>query len=360
MRVAFDVSSTLGRKTGIGVYTEQLVQALNEFVPQVEPIWLDDNARVDQRTDRRILREQFALPRLAQRAGAEVVHLTGFAAPIRSSVPVVLTVMDLIGVLFPGNFPPAARFYWAHYLPWTLRAPRHIITLSENTKADVIRLTKIPKERISVIPPGIDPRFRGIQDPHAKESIRARLHLPAQFFLFVSTLEPRKGVDTLVSAYSQIATRVQEDLVIVGKQGWFYESLFQLVRGMGLETRVHLTDYVPDEDMAGLYNLATAFVFPSRYEGFGLTVLEAMACGLPVISSNASSLREVVGNAGILVAPGDIEGFAREMEKVATTDGLWRSLSARGLERSRFFSWRKAAEQVSVCYTKAGSPLPRH
>ncbi len=350
MRVAFDSSSMRGRKTGIGAYTEQLRRALNTYAPQIETLLLDDGMGVAQRTDLRMWREQFTLPRLAQQANADLLHLTGFAAPLRSRVPVILTVMDLIGVLFSKNFPPASRFYWSRYLPFTLRAARHIVTLSENTKRDVMRLTRVPAEHITVIPPGIDARFQRIQAAPELQETRARLQLPERFFLFVSTLEPRKGIDTLLNAYAKIAAQVDEHLIIVGKRGWYYETLFAQVRALNLETRAHFLDYVADDDLPCVYTLATAFVFPSRYEGFGLTPLEAMACGAPVICSNAASLPKVVDKAGILLAPNDMEGFARAMRELAANEPRRNDLGAKGLARAKTFSWQKSALELAELY----------
>lgn len=350
MRIAFDVSATRGRKTGIGVYTDALISALRNADLPPEIVLLDDGAAVDQRTDQRMLREQFTLPNLALAAQADVLHLTGFAAPLRSPVPVVLTVMDLIGILFAKNFPWASRFYWSRYLPFTLGAARHIVTLSQHTRRDIVRLTRIHPQRISVVPPGVDARFHLIENETIAENVRARLTLPEKYFLFVSTLEPRKGIDTLISAYGMIANQVPEHLVIVGKRGWYFQQLFTQVRRAGLQTRIHFADYIADGDLPALYYLASAFVFPSRYEGFGLTPLEAMACGAPVISSNSSSLPEVVGDAGILLAPQDAMGFARAMLAVATGDGERLRLRALGLERAQLFSWDRAAHQLLQIY----------
>jgi glycosyltransferase involved in cell wall biosynthesis len=339
-----------GQKTGIGVYTQHLIRALNEFAPHVQTIQLDDGAAVAQRTDKRIWREQFALPQLARKANADLLHLTGFAAPLRSRVPVVLTVMDLIGVLFSENFPPASRFYWSRYLPFTLRAARHIITLSENTKRDVMRLTRVPAEHLTVIPPGVDARFHQREDTARLKETRARLQLPARYFLFVSTLEPRKGVDTLINAYAKIAAQVDEHLVIVGKRGWYYDNFFAQTRALHLDTRVHFLDYISDDDLPWVYNLAVAFVFPSRYEGFGLTPLEAMACGIPVISSNAAALPEVIGDAGILVEPEDANGFARAMRAVSENQLRQRELREKGLQRAKNYLWQKSALEVADLY----------
>jgi glycosyltransferase involved in cell wall biosynthesis len=350
VRIAFDASSMRGEKTGIGVYTENLIQALRRFAPDIEMVELDDGATAHQRTDRRMVREQIGLPRLARQSHADVLHLTGFAAPIRAPMPVILTVMDLIGVLFAANFPPVARFYWSRYLPFTLRFPAQLITLSEHTRQDIVRLTRIPAARVRVISPGRDERFHPIEDARVLNQARAEIGLPAQFILFVGTLEPRKGVDTLIAAFAQVANVVDEDLVIVGKRGWYWQNFFDLVRENGLETRVRFLEYVADEKMPLVYNLARAFVFPSRYEGFGLPPLEAMACGTPVVSSNAASLPEVVGSAGLLLSPGDVDGLARAIVQVVNDSNLRIELRERGLQQAHKFSWARAAHDILAVY----------
>lgn len=350
VRVGFDASSMRGRATGIGVYTRNLINALREFEPGIAVVELDDGTTVDQRTDKRILREQIGLPRLARAANLHLLHLTGFAAPLRPPCPVVLTVMDLIGVLFSRNFPPASRFYWSRYLPMTLSSAQHLVTLSAHTRQDVIRLARVSSNRITVIEPGIEARFRVIDDHATLDAVRRELQLPDRFFLFVSTLEPRKGIGTLIAAYSQIAAQVHEDLVIVGKRGWYWTQLMRQAEATGLARRIRFLDYVTDEQLPCVYNLARAFIFPSRYEGFGLTPLEAMASGTPVVCSNASSLPEVVGDAGILLPPHDTAGFSQAMLDLSRDDSFALSLQAEGLKRSSQFSWKRAAQGMRVIY----------
>ena len=350
MRVAVDVSSLRGTKTGIGVYTENLLSALREHASQIELVELDDGAGANQRVPARIWREQITLPRLARRSHADILHLTGFAASFRPPLPLVLTVHDLIGALFASNFPPLARFYWSRYLPSSLRLAARLVADSENTKQDIVRLTRISPERIRVVYPGRDERFTPALAPAVLEEARSRYQLPAAFFLFVSTLEPRKGVDTLVSAYARIAGEVGEDLLIVGKRGWYWDKFTEQVAQEGLERRVRFLEYVPVELLPAIYKLARALVFPSRYEGFGLPPLEAMACGTPVICSNAASLPEVVGEAARLISPEDVQGLAQAMRELSSSPYLRAELSARGLARSAKFSWAKAARQTVDVY----------
>ncbi len=348
-----------GHKTGIGVYTESLVCAMRELAGAAHPedwasgielVELSDAATADQRTDRRIVREQLVIPRLAAHARADVLHLTGFASPWRAPCPVVLTVQDLIGVLFAKNFPPASRFYWSRYLPFTLHFAARLIVPSEHTKKDVIRLANIPSRRIHVIPHGRNPAFHPIEDAQALAELRVKLGLPAQFVLFVSTLEPRKGVDTLIAAFARVADQIPDDLIIVGMRGWYWDKFSTQAQSTGFAPRIHFIDYIPPDELPLIYNLARAFVFPSRYEGFGLTPLEAMACGVPVICSNAASLPEVVGDAGILIAPDDVEGLAQAMVQVGRDAQLRAELRERGLKQARKFSWERAARETAGVY----------
>lgn len=350
MRVAIDGSSRQGRKTGIGVYTENLLGALRTAEPDIDIFELNDGADANQRTDRRIWREQFALPRLARQASADILHLPGFAAPARASCPVVLTVHDLIGVLFARDFPPVARFYWSRWLPFTLRFPNILIANSEHTRKDVINLVGVPPDRIRVVYPGRDERFRPIADREELAQVRAEMNLPEPFLLFVGTLEPRKGVDTLIRAFARLASEILDSLVIVGKRGWYWEQTLALVDRLGLGRRIRLLDYVPDGTLPLLYNLAHAFVFPSRYEGFGLPVLEAMACGIPVVSSNAASLPEIVGDAGLLFPPDNVDALSHAIVRIVGDAGLRASLRECGLRQARRFDWTVSAHETAQVY----------
>lgn len=350
LRVAFDTSSLRGNKTGIGRYTESLIGALRAYASEIEVVELADNAAANQRTDWRIWREQIRIPRLARAARPDLLHLTGFAAPWQVPCPLVLTVHDLIGMLFPQIFPRLSRFYWGRYLPFTLRYANRLVADSEHTRQDIVRLAGIPAGRIRVIYPGRDERFQPLADPALRAAKRLEFGLPGSYLLFVSTLEPRKGIDTLLAAYALIAGQIQAHLMLVGQRGWGWEELLAQVARQGLEPRVHWIDYAPADRLPALYGLAEAYVFPSRYEGFGLTPLEAMSCGTPVISSNAASLPEVVGDAGLLVPPGDVPGLAAAMLRVLRDPGLCAHLSAQGLVQAARFSWKRAARELVEVY----------
>ncbi len=362
MRIALDTQSTLGRKTGIGIYTAALLEALRHIAPQREFIELNLQREVRMRLDRRLRWQQWTLPRAASRARADLLHIPGFDAPARKNCPVVLTVHDLIGMLFPQNLPPVSRFYWSRWLPFSVRFADHIIADSENTRQDIVRLLKLDPARITVIPLAAGPQYQPIVQAGALQVIQRKYHLPERFILFVSTLEPRKGLDTLLDAYAALARLAPHVyLVITGQRGWYTEQIYAQVKQLGLETRVVFTGYVPDEDLPALYNCATVLAFPSRYEGFGLTVLEAMACGTPVVCSNSSSLPEVADDAALLTPPGNPAALTQALLQVLNEEDLRQRLHVQGIRQAARFSWTTTARQTVAVYeqvlARSGRPI---
>ena len=352
MKIGVDVQSTLGRKTGIGLYTANLLQALRQVAPQHEYVGLSWGRSTELRTDQRLWWEQVKLPLQALVSKVNVLHLTGFGAPRLHHCPTVLTVHDLIGLLFPSNLPPISRFYWSRWLPYTIRWADQIIADSEHTKHDLIRLLNIPEKKIDVVYLGVSEAFQPLEDRVVLKRVRRRYGLPHPVILYVGTIEPRKGLDTLISAYSMLSNRIPHHLVIAGKRGWYTESIFHQVEALGLNQRVHFIGYVADEDLPALYNLADLFVYPSRYEGFGLPPLEAMACGVPVVCSNAASLPEVVGDAGLLVPPNDVGALEVAMLNVLEDRNKRVKMQVEGRERAKKFSWRETARQTVRVYEK--------
>ncbi len=350
MRIALDSQATLGQRTGIGQYTARLLAALQRVAPQHEYLALDWGRDLVMRTDRRLRWQQWELPRRARAAGAQVLHVTGFDAPRWRPCPVVLTVHDLIGMLFPRNLPPVSRLYWGRWLPCSIRWADRIIADSEQTRQDLVRLLGMAAERVAVIPLGVDEAFRPLADPAALAAVRAKYALPPAYILYLGTLEPRKGIDTLIAAYAALAADIPQHLVLAGKRGWHTRALFRQVEALGLGARVHALDYVAGEDRPALYSLADLFAFPSRYEGFGLPVLEAMACGTPVVCSHASSLPEVAGDGALTVAPDDAAALAAAMRRVLVDGSLRDALRARGLAWAQRFTWEETARRTAAVY----------
>jgi glycosyltransferase involved in cell wall biosynthesis len=202
-----------------------------------------------------------------------------------------------------------------------------------------------------VIPEGVEPRFRPDIEREVVADVRRRLGLPERFVLSVGTIEPRKNHATLVEAYASLRDRHPDvGLVIAGGRGWLYERFFERVRGLGLDGQVVFVGHVPDEDMPALLNAAEVFAFPSEFEGFGLPPLEAMACAIPVVCSDAASLPEVVGDAGMLVSPRDVGAWVQAIDRLLGDPTLRAGFGARGLARARRFSWDAAADRTLEVY----------
>ena len=305
----------------------------------------------------RIAWEQTVLPVELLREGADLLHALGFVSPAAWRGKTVVTVYDLSFLRFPEVYNRANRFYLSTFTPPSLRRADRVITISEETRRDVIELCGVAPEKVTPILLAADARFQPAA-PEAVEAFKRRQGLPERFVLYQGTLQPRKNVETLVRAYALLRRQGSDDhqLVLAGPRGWQYEPIFELTRQLGLEDSVTFPGFVPDDDLPLWYSSATVFAFPSRYEGFGLPLLEAMACGAPVVSSNASSLPEVVGEAGLLVDPSDVEGLCSALGQLLEDEPLRQALSAAGRVRAGTFSWRRnAAETVQVYREVLGS-----
>jgi glycosyltransferase involved in cell wall biosynthesis len=236
-------------------------------------------------------------------------------------------------------------------VPRSLRRATHVLVDSYASRDDLVRLLGVDAGRITVLYPGVDARFRPLPARHTAP-VRARLGLPERFLLFVGTLEPRKNLVRLLEACAALPDPLP--LVIGGRRGWLYEDIFHAVARYGLDTRVHFLDFVADTDLPALYNLASAFVYPSLYEGFGLPAAEALACGTPVVTSDVASLPEVVGNAAILVNPLDSQAIA---------GGIMAALAQRaplqqaGPVQAQQFSWHQSAARLLDCYRASQQEL---
>jgi glycosyltransferase involved in cell wall biosynthesis len=256
-------------------------------------------------------------------------------------------------------YPEAHTTFQNLYLRWSTRynagAATRVLTDSEATRQDLIRYYDTPEEKIAVVYPGRDETLAPLAEPTSLAGIRARYGLSDSYILFVGTLHPRKNLARLVQAFASLlqtlaATSTPPNdalqLVLAGQKGWYYEEIFAQVRKLGLAERVVLTGYVPAADLAGLLSGALAFAFPSLYEGFGLPVLEAMACGTPVVCSGVSSLPEVAGDAALLVDPMDTDELSRALYQIVVDEGLRRVLVERGFQQVQLFSWRRCAQET--------------
>lgn len=306
----------------------------------------------------RILWEQAVQPRVLHHLRADLVHSLAFVGPLWGpNIPQIVTVHDLSFVRFPETLPP----WKARYLTWftrrSVQRARWVITVSENTRQDVIQHFRVPPERVVSVPNGVESRFRPLPAGEVA-AWRQGQRLPERFLLYLGTLQPRKNLEMLVDAYALWRRRAaladrEIPLVLAGARGWYYERLLARVAVHGLEDHVLFPGYVPSEELPYWYNAATLFLYPSRFEGFGLPVLEAMACGTPVIAAHAASLPEVVGGAGRLVPPDDVAGWAATIGELLEDRTQCRALGEAGTAHARTFSWETTARRTLQVYARA-------
>jgi glycosyltransferase involved in cell wall biosynthesis len=298
----------------------------------------------------------WALPLLARRLAAQVLHGTANTLPLlRASMPAVVTLHDLAIYRHPEFFPGRQAFSTRVLIPRTLRRAARVICPSAYTAQDAQSLFGVPPERLRIIPHGVEEFFRRPPAPAALQAARDRYRLPARYVLFVGTLQPRKNLEMALKAVAAARRQANVSLVVAGGRGWRDEAALELIRTLKLEDGVRLLGYVPVSDLPALYRQAEVFLFPSRYEGFGLPVLEAMACGAPVIASSETSLPEVAGDAALLVPPSDEAGWVRALEQVLHDPATRARLVTGGAARARQYSWaRSAAAHVAVYREAAG------
>ena len=278
-------------------------------------------------------------------------HVLPLVHPRRS----VVTVHDLGYLYHPEAHTRAQNLYLRWSTRYNARAAAHLLADSEATRRDLVHRYGVPPEKITVAYPGYDERLAPVTDPAALAAVRARYSLTDPYLLYLGTLHPRKNLSRLIQAFHNLQPATCNlQLVLAGKKGWLYDDIFAQVRALGLTERVIFTGYVPDDDLPALLSGALAFVYPSLYEGFGFPVLEAMACGAPVVCSNVSSLPEVAGDAALLVDPLDTAALAAALARLVEDEGLRRELRERGYRQVRKFSWRRCAGQVLGVLERVG------
>ena len=281
--------------------------------------------------------------------GSALYHATEHLLP-RLSLPTVLTVHDLIFERYPQHHKLTNRAFLRLGMPLFVRAATRIIAVSRHTAQDLNKLYKVPASKIEVVYEGVDADFQPAT-PLQCDAIRSRYSPDRPYLLMVGTLEPRKNHQLALEALAQLkAQGYRHRLLIAGGAGWLFDPITAAVSSMGLVDDVTFTGYVPGEDLPALYSAATCVLLPSQYEGFGLPLLEAMACGAPVISSNASSLPELAGDAALMISPDDAVGLAAAIRQVIDNPDLAISMRERGLAHVRQFTWEAAARQTAQVY----------
>jgi len=356
----------LGRpETGSGQYIRHLLKALAKVDPTNEYILFGPAIRDSQfaiRNLRKLWFEQISFPRACR--GLDLAHVPYFAPPLFPTIPTVVTIHDLIPLIMPlYRGPPLVRAY-TRLVAEAARKADAVIADSQASKRDIVRLLRIPASRVHVVYLAADEVFHPLEDETRIAVVRRKYNLPPSYFLYLGGFDQRKNIPTLLKAFAHLvktspAMRRLPFLVIAGKLPERDTPLFpdprRSMSKLRLEGRVIFTGWVPEEDKPALYSAALAFVFPSLYEGFGLPVLEAMACGTPVIVSDRASLPEVVGEGGILVDPEDIRGMAKAMEALFADDELRTELRQKALAQAFKFDWEKSAQETLRIYQETAS-----
>lgn len=352
--IAIDVQTTGLEKTGFGFYVSNLIEHLPTVAPEFSYAFLSpETDETDFTVPRRFWWDQIEVPARLRRLRPDLFHQPAFSIPLLKPrrTRVVVTIHDLIPRLFGKDIPYWSRQYFARWMPFTYRLADHVIVDSEHTRKDLIRELDFPEDKVSVIHLAASDAYRPLEDPKKIAAIKRKYKIPGRYAANIGTLNPRKNLEFLVEAFAGVASHFPDlSLVVSGKFGWYYDRLFDLVETLGLKERVIFAGYVPEEDKATLLAGAEIFLFPSLYEGFGLPPLEAMACGVPVISSNTSSLPEVVGEAGILLDPHDHAGWVKAIRNVLERAPLRKQLIERGYRQAKGFSWKRTAAQTAAIY----------
>ena len=374
MNIGLTIEHLHGKKTGVGQYGFNIALHLARldtenryFLLSPSPLHQADLDRLAEYPNIRILDHnlleryirhdviliplwlQFFLPFLCRRVGLDVYYHTGSIwplIPLRLAKRQLVFIHDVIPLMFPESYYKHTVYYYRLSRAINLNSYDKIIVNSETTKKDLIMHLGVPEDRILVTLLGRDERFVPIDNISRNQIVREKYGLPESYLLFAGTLEPRKNISRLLEAFARGKAREVLKLVITGKKGWLYKEIFATVKRLNLEERVIFTGFVDDDDLPCVYSMARVFVYPSLYEGFGLPVLEAMACGAPVITSNVSSMREVAGEAAVLVDPVRVEALAQSIDEVALSDSTHGRLCQASLVRAKEFTWEKTARQT--------------
>jgi len=365
MRIAFDGTALRPRRTGVGYYSEHLLHHLARAASDDELIVVSNRAidttaplpaRVRVATPRRRVPRLVWMQTLAatmlRQVDADVVHFTNGMLPLLSPTPTVVTIHDMSLRLYPRYHPARRVLLNRPLVDLAARRADAIITPSESAKRDIVAVYDVDPSRVHVVYEAAAPSFRRVVDPAELERVRRRYHLDDRIILYVGTIEPRKNLPTLIAAFAaeRRAGRLRHQLVCVGPYGWLSRGIEEQIARANVAHAINFTGYVPFEDLPAIYSLAEVFVYPSMYEGFGLPVIEAMACGVPVVTGGAGALAEIGGGAVERIDRMEVDALGRAMVALAESRDRREALAAAGLERAARFSWDRAARESLEIY----------
>jgi glycosyltransferase involved in cell wall biosynthesis len=384
LHVCIDVSAAVHQRAGLGRYAHELVKGLvdlrrgeafsvgdqadNPSFENASPLQI--TAFYHQRGAAHLEPPLDRLPRLTTRLSvrpwrlatalayftgfsqdrlfgdADIFHATEHLLPRLRRLRSVFTLHDLIFQFDPASHKPLNIAFLKTLMPRFLRTADAIIAVSECSRRDAVRLYHLPPDKIRVIYEGVDPKFAPVTDAEKLSEVRAKYNLPDGFIVHVGTIEPRKNLPLLFEAVKEL----NYPLVVAGRLGWLTEPILAKVKELGLEDRVTFTGFVADEDLPALISVATALAMPSKYEGFGLPVLEALACGTPVVASNTASLPEVGGEAALYARPDDVRSWINLLDRVTRDADLRSAMREKGFKQAAKFKWEKMARETVKVY----------
>ena len=370
-RYALDARTATDHFPGIGRYVSNLAQAMAVRLGRDERLLIlidprqPSRWRLPEKPRSQVehvtvhaspfsLRQQWLVPRLLKRYDADVYHSPYYLMPYRPGVPTMLTIHDLIPQLFPRYVSLQARLIFRLTTTLALRCATQVISVSDATRRDLQEYYSLSSQGITTIPEAASPQFQPLPGGAVTE-IRRKYRLPESYSLYFGSNKPHKNLTRLVEAWDHLLTVCSRDtmaLVIAGQWDERYPEAKRAATRLGLEQNIHFLGPVAEDDLPALYNGATVFVFPSLYEGFGLPVVEAMACGCAVVCADAASLPELAGDAALLVNPREPRAIANAVQALLEDESLRRELRQRALRRAAQFSWSRTGKETLSIYRR--------
>jgi len=376
MKIAIDATILRSQNTGTGFYVINLLNGLMKYDKENEYIVFGNkeiikkfvflnnkNFRIENVIFKnrivRVLWQLFILPFKLKKLNVNILHSTNYITPLfKFNLKFIVTIHDLTFIIFPEKFTIVKRLFFRFMVPIFIRRADKVITVSENTKNDIIKFLKVPKEKISVTFETYNECYDSEIKKEDSKKILDKYGINKNYFLFVGMIEPRKNILSILKAFIELDDELDEDLVIVGKKGWYYreiEEFMENIKNKRLKNRIIFTGFVSEKELVSIYKNAEIFIYPSFYEGFGIPPLEAMVCGVPVITSNTSSIPEVVGDAAIKIDPYNYIELKEAIKVLKHNPQKKEEMSEKGKEQSKKFSSKKFAENTINIYKKAVS-----
>jgi glycosyltransferase involved in cell wall biosynthesis len=377
MKIGIDISRTVTEATGVGYYAKNLVHALAGIDSQNEyllygifcecspPDWKSADTPAAENFS--LHQKRYPSSYVAKKwanfgkhkerllGGVNILHSTAYTTPLISGPKIIVTIHDLSFFVYPQHHTDANYQFVTRNVHHAARRAHFIIADSENTRREIKRFLHVPDERVEVVHLAAGEMFFRRLEPESITQIKNKYGIRKPYFLALGSIEPRKNLARALVAFKALLEfeKVDYQFVMVGGSGWKNEAFYSTLKKLNIDEHLLLTGYVPEEDLPALYQGAEVFIYPSIYEGFGLPVLEAMASGVPVITSNTSSLPEVAGDAALLVNPGEVFEIYEAMEALVSRPSLIEELKSKGIEQSKKFSWEKTARETLKIYERA-------